>query len=127
MWDLEFSIRAGCAAAASIASSVGGAACTAGPGPHQLGLVGGVSPVARGPGAAGGGRAMASLDAATLAPRHWVSSALADPWEAPNFGLAGKLNRDVRPPQPTGGGRTHGKRSRPHTPPPPPRPPACPG
>jgi hypothetical protein len=27
---------------------------------------------------------------------HWIATRLAEPWEAPGFGAAGKLNKDVR-------------------------------
>jgi len=27
---------------------------------------------------------------------HWIATRLAEPWEAPSFGAAGKLNREAR-------------------------------
>jgi hypothetical protein len=31
-----------------------------------------------------------------VASHHWIATRLAEPWEAPSFGAAGKLNKDVR-------------------------------
>ena len=32
----------------------------------------------------------------TVGRQHWVASRLSDPWDAPAFGMAGKLNKEVR-------------------------------
>lgn len=39
---------------------------------------------------------MESLLQRHLANQHWVSSSLREPWDAPRFGLAGKLNKEAR-------------------------------
>ena len=39
---------------------------------------------------------MDSLGGQAVVRQHWVSSRLSEPWDAPTFGMSGKLNKEAR-------------------------------
>lgn len=39
---------------------------------------------------------MDSLGGQAVVRQHWVSSRLSEPWDAPSFGMSGKLNKEAR-------------------------------